>query len=102
MGKNIGDDFKEGKITLPVLLALKKANTSEKVFWKRVIEDLDQEKNDFKIAQSLLSKHNCISETKTIAKEYAKEAEEILKILPQNIYTDALVELTRFVFTRSN
>ena len=101
-GKNIGDDFKEGKITLPVLLALKKADCSEKSFWRRVIEDLDQEKNDFKKAQSLLVKHKCISETKNIAKEYAKKAEEILKIFPQNIYNDALVELTKFVFTRSN
>ena len=88
-GKNIGDDFKEGKITLPVLLALKKANSSEKTFWKRVIEDLDQEKDDFKKAQSLLVKYNCLNETKTIAREYAKKAEEILKIFPQNIYNDA-------------
>ena len=102
IGKNIGDDFKEGKITLPVLLALKKSNSSEKNFWKRVVEDLDQEKNDFKRAQSLLVKYNCISETKNIAKEYAKKAEDILKIFPQNIYNDALVELTRFVYTRSN
>ena len=49
-----------------------------------------------------LHKYNCINETKTIAKEYAKKAEEILKIFPQNIYNDALVDLTKFVFTRSN
>ena len=102
IGKNIGDDFKEGKITLPVLLALKKANSTEKSFWKRVIEDLDQEKSDFNNAQNLLIKHNCLIETKKIAKEYAKKAEEILKIFPQNIYNDALVQLTKFVFTRSN
>jgi octaprenyl-diphosphate synthase len=102
IGKNIGDDFKEGKITLPVLLALKKANTSEKAFWKRVIEDLDQEKNDFKKAQSLLAKYNCITDTKIIARKYAEKAEEILKIFPQNIYNDALVAVTRFVFTRSS
>ena len=101
-GKNIGDDFKEGKITLPVLLALKKANSPEKTFWKRVIEDLDQEKDDFKKAQCLLAKYNCINETKIIAREYAEKAEEILKIFPQNIYNDALVNLTKFVFTRSN
>ena len=101
-GKNIGDDFKEGKITLPVLLALKKANSSEKAFWKRVIEDLDQEKNDFKKAQTLLTKYSCIDETKNIARRYAKKAEEILKIFPQNIYNDALVDITKFVFTRSN
>ena len=101
-GKNIGDDFKEGKITLPVLLALKKASSSEKAFWRKVIEDLDQEKNDFKKAQSLLTKYNCIGETKTIAREYAKKAEEILKIFPQNIYNEALVAITKFVSTRSN
>ena len=84
------------------MLAIKKANSSEKAFWKKVIEDLDQEKNDFKKAQSLLVKYNCINETKVIAKEYAKKAEEILKIFPQNIYNDALVDLTNFVFTRSN
>ena len=102
IGKNIGDDFKEGKITLPVLLALKRASSSERIFWKRVIEDLDQEKNDFKKAQSILLKHNCVIETKNIAKEYAKKAEDVLKEFPNNIYRDALVEYTKFVFTRSN
>ncbi len=101
-GKNTGDDFKEGKITLPILLALKKANFAEKNFWKRVIEDLNQEKNDFKYAQSLLLKHNCIDETKNIAREYAKKAEDTLKVFPQNIYNEALIELTKFVTTRSN
>ena len=101
-GKNTGDDFKEGKITLPILLALKQANTAEKNFWKKVIEDLNQEKNDFKHAQSLLLKHNCVNKTKNIAKEYAKKAEDILKLFPQNIYNEALVELTKFVITRSN
>ena len=68
IGKNIGDDFKEGKVTLPLLLALRQSNVSEKLFWKKVIEDLDQENNDFKHAQSLLTKYNCIVETKNIAK----------------------------------
>ena len=45
---------------------------------------------------------SCINETKIIAREYAEKAEEILKIFPQNIYNDALVALTKFVFTRSN
>ena len=102
IGKNIGDDFKEGKVTLPLLLALRKSNVSEKLFWKKVIEDLDQENKDFKYAQSLLIKYNCIVETKNIAKRYAKKAENILKKFPQNIYNEALVELTKFVFTRSN
>ena len=52
--------------------------------------------------QSLLIKYNCIVETKNIAKRYAKKAENILKEFPKNIYNEALVELTKFVFTRSN
>ena len=51
---------------------------------------------------NLYYKHNCINETKIIAKEYGRKAEEILKVFPQNIYNDALVNLTKFVFTRSN
>ena len=102
IGKNTGDDFKEGKVTLPVLLALRKSNPSEKLFWKKVIENLDQKNNDFQYAQSLLIKYNCIVETKSIAKKYAEKAENILKEFPQNIYNQALVELTKFVFTRSN
>ena len=47
-GKKIGDDFREGKVTLPILIANNKSNHKEKVFWKKVIEDLDQEEDDFK------------------------------------------------------
>lgn len=102
IGKKTGDDFKEGKVTLPVILALEKSTKSEKIFWKRVIEKLDQDKGDFKKAQDILIKHNTLSETKLIAKKYAKKAKGLLEKFPKNIYNDALVELTEFVFNRDN
>ena len=102
IGKKTGDDFKEGKVTLPVILALEKSNKSEKLFWKRVIEELDQNKDDFKKAQDLLIKYNTLNETKLIAEKYAKKAKNLLKCFPKNIYNNALVELTDFVFNREN
>ena len=50
LGKNIGDDFKEGKITLPIILAYLRSNSSEKKFWKRTIQTLDQKEDDFQKA----------------------------------------------------
>ena len=102
MGKNSGDDFKEGKVTLPVLLALKEANISEKGFWKKVIEDLDQDDGDFQNAQKILKKYDTVNTTKKIAKKYAVRAKDLLKQFPQNIYNEALLEITEFVFTRDS
>ena len=102
IGKNTGDDFKEGKVTLPILFALRNASKSEKNFWKRVIEDLDQKENDFKKAQELLIKHDSIEKTKNMAKLYSEKARQLLKNFPQNIYNKALIELTSFVYNRES
>ena len=74
IGKKTGDDFKEGKVTLPILLALKESNPKEKLFWIRVVEKLDQRKNDFKKAQQILLKYNALNNTKKIAEEYSKKS----------------------------
>ncbi len=102
IGKKTGDDFKEGKVTLPILLALKESNPQEKLFWIRVVEKLDQRKNDFIKAQQILLKYNALNNTKKIAEEYSKKAEILLKSFPKNIYNEALVELTKFVSARDN
>ena len=69
---------------------------------KRVIEDLDQKESDIKKAQSIMIKYDSINKTKRIAKEYCLKAESILNDFPKNIYNQALVELTKFVFSREN
>ena len=92
-GKKIGTDFKEGKVTLPVLLALEKATHKEKEFWIRTMEKLEQNEHDFEYAIELLEKHNCLIESKMIAASLSKKAEIIINELPQNIFRDALLNL---------
>ena len=56
-GKNIGDDFRERKLTLPVIKAITKADPKEHAFWKRTIEKGQQEEGDLETAIALLNKH---------------------------------------------
>jgi octaprenyl-diphosphate synthase len=101
-GKKIGDDFKDGKVTLPILIAYSKSNGKEKAFWKKVIEDLNQEKNDLKIALDIILKYNCLNEAKAFAESYAKQASEVLKKLPKNDFNVSLNTICQFVFQRKN
>ena len=102
IGKKVGDDFKEGKVTLPVILAVAKSNNKERSFWIKAIENLNQEKEDFDYALSIINKYNALHETKEVAQVYAKKAQKILEKLPNNIYNDALVSLTHFIIKRNN
>ena len=95
-GKKIGVDFREGKVTLPVLLALERSTPEEKNFWKRTMEKMEQIDDDFDHALSLLNKYGCLQETKKIASAYSKKAELIIKQFPQNIYSEALINLTTY------
>ena len=100
-GKKIGADFREGKVTLPVLLALEKSTSKEKNFWIRTMEKMDQKESDFEHAIKLLDKYKCLSETKKVAEQFSKKAEQIVKKLPQNIYSEALLNLTNYVHSKS-
>ena len=77
-------------------------NISIKIFWKKVIEDLDQEKNDFKKSLDIISKYNCLSEAKSYAESYAKKASEILNKLPKNNSNLSLKAICEFVFKRKS
>ena len=93
MGKNIGDDFKEGKITLPIILAYLRSNKEEKKFWKKTIEDLNQEKDDFKIALKIINKYNCINDTIERATHFANIAKDSLGIFEETKYKKILIDL---------
>ena len=101
-GKKIGDDFKEGKVTLPVLLAYNKSNNKEKIFWKKVIEDLKQKQGDFEKSLEIMSKYKSLTEAKNIAESYAIKANQILSVMPQNKYNKALCSICNFVFNRKS
>ena len=79
MGKKIGDDFKEGKVTLPLLIAYNKSNEKEKIFWKKVIEELNQEKNDLKKALDIIAKYNSLSEAKNCAANLFRKSKRNFK-----------------------
>ena len=93
LGKNIGDDFKEGKITLPVILAYIRSNKKEKEFWKKTIIDLDQKENDFYEAFLIMTKYKCITDTIERAKHFANVAIDSLGIFNENEYKSALMNL---------
>ena len=70
LGKSIGDDFREGKITLPIILAFRRGNDEERVFWRRTLEKLEQEDGDLETAISFLEKQNALSDTVERARHY--------------------------------
>jgi octaprenyl-diphosphate synthase len=93
MGKNIGDDFKEGKITLPIILAYGRSNKKEKQFWQNVISNANEDNYNFNLAKELLIKYNCIEDTLVRANHFADVAIDSLCIFNNNKYKSALIKL---------
>ena len=93
MGKNIGDDFKEGKITLPIILAYGRSNKEEKKFLQNVIAEPNEDQNNFKLTKELLIKYKCIEDTLIRANHFADVAIDSLSIFSDNKYKSALIKL---------
>ena len=85
LGKNTGDDFREGKVTLPVLLAVEAApDEAARAFWKRVIEKRDQTEGDLAHAMELMTAANALTGAETRARAYAAQAREALAVFPDS------------------
>ena len=93
MGKNIGDDFKEGKITLPIILAYGRSNNEEKKFLQNVISNPKEDQNNFELTKELLIKYKCIEDTLIRANHFADIAIDSLTIFNDNKYKEALIKL---------
>jgi len=93
MGKNIGDDFKEGKITLPIILAYGRSNNEEKKFLQNVISNPKEDQNNFILTKELLIKYKCIEDTLIRANHFADVAIDSLTIFNDNEYKKALIKL---------
>tara|TARA_B100000401_G_scaffold304738_1_gene209564 strand:- start:608 stop:1216 length:609 start_codon:yes stop_codon:yes gene_type:complete len=93
LGKNIGDDFKEGKITLPIILAYGRSDEKEKIFWKKTVSELNQESGDFEKALEIINKYQCIEDTITRAKHFSNVAVDSIDIFKKNNFKDKLVAL---------
>ena len=100
--KNVGDDFKEGKVTLPIILAYLRSNNYEKEFWKKTIRHLDQNKDDFSKAIGIINKYKCIEDTIDRAKHFANIAKDSLGIFDDSEYKEILINLVNSGLTRLN
>jgi len=101
LGKAIGDDFREGKITLPVILAFRRGNDEERTFWRRTLEDLDQKDGDFEHAMELLDKHKALEDTLERARHYGAIARDALGIFNDSNEKAALIEAIDFCIDRA-
>lgn len=100
LGKNVGDDFRERKLTLPVIKAVGQATDAERAFWSRVIEDGDQKDGDLEHALELLNAHKALEQTRADAVEWAEKAKRALEALPKSEIRYHLTDLADFVVSR--
>ena len=100
LGKNTGDDFKEGKITLPIILAYGRSNDKEKKFWKRTISNLEQEIGDFDQGLEIIKKYQCIEDTIIRANHFSNVAIDSIDIFKNNEYKNKLVSLVSTSISR--
>lgn len=101
-GKNVGDDFRERKLTLPVIKAVAKADDEERAFWVRTIEKGRQEDGDLETAMGLLAKHDALVDTRTDAIAWAQKAKDALAEMPDHQIKSLLIDLADYVVARIN
>lgn len=100
IGKNTGDDFRERKLTLPLIKAVAKASPEERAFWVRVIERNDQRDGDLSQAMVILQRHDAISACRLDALAWADRAKSALCNLPVHPLREILSELADHVVSR--
>ena len=101
-GKNIGDDFRERKLTLPVIKAVALADETERTFWQRTIEKGQQKPEDLDTALEIMNRHDTFEATRQDALSWANKAREALAPLPQGELRELLADLADFVVARLN
>ena len=101
MGKNVGDDFREGKITLPVILAVRRGDEDECGFWRRCMEQGRQGDGDLAQAMALIERHDAIEDTINRARHYGQKARDGLGIFTDGAARQALSEAVEFCIQRA-
>jgi octaprenyl-diphosphate synthase len=102
LGKSIGDDFREGKITLPLILSFRRGSVEERQFWNRTIADGDIRDGDLENAVSLMKRHKAIEATLERARSYGQIAQDALAIFPASREKDALEQVIGFCIGRTH
>jgi octaprenyl-diphosphate synthase len=101
MGKSVGDDFRESKVTLPVILSLQRTSEDERRFWRKTIEVGVQEEGDLSRAIEFLERGHALAETIERARLYARAAREALSVCPESEIKSALADIADFVVERA-
>ncbi len=101
MGKNVGDDFREGKLTLPVIKAVALADADERAFWSRTMEKRKIGDGDLERALTLLAKYDTIAATRAEAQLWAEKARDALAVLPDSELRGVLGDLLDYVISRA-
>ncbi|MFG1463068.1 polyprenyl synthetase family protein [Xanthobacter sp. DSM 24535] len=102
LGKNVGDDFREGKITLPVVLAFRRGDAQERAFWQRSLEQSACDDAQLDQAIGLLTKHRALVDTIERARHYGAIAKDALALFPPGSAKDALMEAVDFCISRAH
>jgi octaprenyl-diphosphate synthase len=102
LGKNVGDDFREGKITLPVVLSFRRGTESEREFWRRTLERNEIEDGDLDTAVATMRRHKALEDTIERARHYGAMARDALALFPNSPWKNALVEVVDFCISRAH
>ena len=101
LGKTVGDDFKEGKISLPVILAFHRGNDDDRKFWRRTLEDQEQTEGDLEHAIHLMEKHSALEDSVERARHYGAIARDALGIFADSPHKNAFIKLIDFCIERA-
>ena len=102
LGKNVGDDFREGKITLPVVLAFRRGFEVERAFWRKTLEDGVIADGDLEHAMNLMSRHRALEDTIARARHYGAIAKDALALFPDCDEKAAMLEAVEFCIARTH
>ncbi|WP_346327416.1 polyprenyl synthetase family protein [Iodidimonas sp. SYSU 1G8] len=101
LGKSVGDDFREGKITLPVILAYRRSSAEERNFWRRTLETVEQEDGDLDHAIALMTKYDALRDTIERARHYGAMAKDALRLFSPSPTREALTAIVDFSIERA-
>jgi len=101
LGKNVGDDFREGKITLPVVLSFRRGTAGEREFWNRTLGQCDIRDGDLDTAIELIARHHAIEDTVGRARHYGAIATDALALVPPSEIKTALIDAVEFCIARA-
>ena len=102
LGKNVGDDFREGKITLPLVLSFRRGTDEERRFWRRTLVEGELDDGDLEQAIAIIRRHRALEDTVERARHYGAIARDALALFPRSPMKQALLDAVDFCIDRAH